>query len=305
LVVLGNLLVWTTVAGCGPDNGNPDAGDASPDQTTDVGMDTTNDVGNDVVGNDASDAGEAGYDAAAVINFQQAYAAALCKAYGTYCFQAELDASLPSANLAFCEATVTGSGGGGPENVIGDLSTNGVIDSGTVFVDETAATSCLAGVMTMTLPNIPGSEYATIAQNCIGALSGSQASGQPCNATIECGDGFCAAGGDAGGKVCVPLSGLNGACGSFSGSGNDQCMYRGWTGSPQLRCDNVEPDGGAPSNKCTAKLTQGSACYWEWDCQSDTCDNNDTCNTNSTAWTLIVLGGGTCPLYFGADAGLN
>jgi hypothetical protein len=87
-------------------------------------------------------------------------------------------------------------------------------------------------------------------------------------------------------------------------------MYRGWLGSQQLRCDIQETEAGPacatygnPTSTCQPKIANNGGCFYEWECATNTCNDNCTCVPNGQTWTLV--GGGLCPAFFGADSGLN
>ena len=311
--VICNLMVWMSMEGCSGDT-TGDAGDSGPDQTTDVGPDVAPDVTPDVAPDVGPDViSDAGPDVTEIIAFQQAYAAALCQRIGVCCYGAQLDASAPPAAVAACEAYAVSSKGGGFENAIGDLANNAALHSGNIAVNESAKASCLAGLATLSCPSITGTEYATVAQNCLGALTGTVPVGGGCHETVECNDGYCQA--NDGGAVdasapgtCVALAGLGQPCNPI-GNGNDQCMYRSWVGTTPLRCDIMETEAGTcnsfgtPTYTCTAKTGAGGGCFFEWECASEMCNDTCQCGTSGQSWTVIPSG--FCPEYFGADSGLN
>jgi hypothetical protein len=302
-----------SIQGCGPDDNGKDAGDGSVDQTQpDAKPDVSPDAPNDV--SDASTADAP--DVAEIVKFQQDYAAALCKRLSTCCYGAQLDAGAPDAAIATCEANAASANVGGIEFAIGELARQATLNSGHIVVNQTAVTSCLAALSTLTCGQISGTEYSTMAQNCLGALSGTLTAGQgPCRGSVECNNGYCQApdggfGPDAGG-TCVALSAVGQPC-DPTGGGNDQCMYRGWLGTQQARCDIFETDNtqnvcgqgtGTPTFKCTAKTAQNGACTFEWECASNTCGDTCTCIPAASKWTYPFVG--VCPSYFGSDAGLN
>jgi hypothetical protein len=305
--VLCNVMAWVSIEGCSGDNNSDagDGGDAALDQTTpDVGNDVSPDVATDVTPDVVKDAGP---DVTAIVAFQQAYAAALCQRMSVCCYGAQLDASAPDAAIGTCEAFTTSAFGGGFENAIGDLATTSVLNSGNIVVNEPQRTNCLAALQTMSCPTISGTEYASLAQNCVGALSGTLPVGQPCGRSVECNNGYCLRD-DAGVGTCVAIATVGQAC-NPEGNGNDECMYRSWVGSTTARCDVTDTEAGTcntfgtPSFKCTAKTANGGGCFYEWECASDTCSDSCTCTAATQAWTLV--GTGVCPSYFGADSGLN
>jgi len=315
VVVFGfNAFAWSTLEGCSGDDNGGDAGDANPDQT---GPDVKNDVvpqegGQDVVQDVISE--DAGPDVTAVLEFRQAYALALCKRLDTCCNVAQLDASAGDAGIAQCMANAESPNLGGIEFAIGEIGRSATLNSGHVVVDQTAATSCLADLATLPCGTITGSTYDTMAQNCLGALKGNVPVGSgPCYGSVECDNGYCQEpdGGfapDAGGK-CVALSAQGQPC-SPIGGGNDQCMYRGWLGTTQLRCDLTETEGNTcnteaadASFKCTAPTANGDGCLFEWECASGTCGDSCQCIPSSSTWTYPFFG--VCPAYFGPDSGLQ
>ena len=314
VVALGcNVAAWTSIEGCGPGDDKSDAGDGSSDQTTpDVKPDVSPDVADVNVG-DVNDAGDADApDVTEVVKFQQDYAAALCKRLSTCCY-GPVDASAPDAAVAACEANAMSANVGGIEFAIGELDRAATLNSGHITVNQTAATSCLAALSTLTCGQITGTEYSSMVKNCLGALSGTLNPGQgPCRGSVECNNGYCEPpdagfGPDASG-TCVALSAVGQPC-SPVGGGNDQCMYRGWLGSQQARCDIIETDDsgtcntgpGTPTYKCTAKTAQGGDCTFEWECASNTCGDTCSCIAAGSTWTYPFFG--VCPSYFGADAG--
>jgi len=300
-----NAFVWTGLEGCSGDD-NTDAGDANPDQTADVKQDVAPDVAKDVT----PDVMDAGPDVTAVIAFQNAYAAALCKRLDTCCFGAQLDASAGDAGRATCEANAKSSSLGGIEYAIGEIGRPATLNSGHIDIDQTAATSCLAALSTLTCGTISGTEYAAMAKNCLGALKGNLATGTgPCVGSVECNNGYCQLPGDGGAGSCVALSAQGQPC-SPIGNGNDQCMYRGWLGATPLRCDIVETQANTcnfesadASFKCTPKTTNGNSCLYEWECATNTCGDNCTCISAASTWTYPFAG--VCPTYFGTDSGVN
>jgi hypothetical protein len=300
-----NGLLWTTLSGCGPDNNPTDGGpDSTSDSPAEAKADVVQDTGKDVV----TDAGDgSAFDASKLLQFQKDFAAQYCVAIGKTCFAEQKDSGLPDASLTQCEAIIT-TQGGGIENAAYDLLDPTALNSGHISVDPTASASCLAGLSTMTLPKVPGSEYAVLAKNCTGALVGDIATGQGCHETAECASGFCTYDKDAGipdgsTGLCV-ATGVTGAnCGTGRGSGNEECMHRGWQGTTQLRCDLYnDVDSGPGTHKCTVKFGNTTPCFFEWECTSNTCDDTFTCNANTTSWTYLYAG--QCPTYF-PDAGLN
>ena len=233
--VLCNVMAWVSIdGGSGDNNGDAgDGGDAALDQTTpDVGNDVSPDVATDVTPDVVKDAGP---DVTAIVAFQQAYAAAFCQRMSVCCYGAQLDASAPDAAIGSCEAFTTSAFGGGFENAIGDLATTSVLNSGNIVVNEPQRTNCLAALQTMSCPTISGTEYASLAQNCVGALSGTLPVGQPCGRSVECNNGYCLRD-DAGVGTCVAIATVGQAC-NPEGNGNDECMYRSWAGSTTARCD--------------------------------------------------------------------
>ncbi len=304
-----NLAGWLTLEGCGPDNNGSDAGDSSVDQT---GPDVSKaDVITADVVNDTGQPDAGGVDAAEIIAFQQQYAAAFCKRMGACCYGAQLDASAPDAALGKCESLIVSTASGGVENAVGDIADPQVINSGHIVVNETAKASCLADLATVSCPQITGTEYQALAQNCNSVLSGTQAPSQPCKRTVECNNGFCEyppadAGADASAK-CVALSGANQPCDPF-GNGNEQCMYRGWLGSTQLRCDIAEYEAGTcapygtPTFVCTPKTANGGGCGYEWECATNNCSDTCDCQPANNTFTFPFVG--TCNALF-PDAGLN
>jgi len=309
--VICSLVTLGTIEGCSGDDNNGDAGDSGNDGTSDTGKDiNTQDVKNDVNEGGPTDAGP---DVTEIVAFQHAISSAFCQRLGSCCYSTQLDAAAPDAAVASCIALVESPNGGGFENVVGDLADPLSLNSGHIVVDETAKTSCLAGLATMTCGSMTGTEYETLAKNCVGALHGSQAVGQNCRRTVECNNAFCSWG-DAGSLApdasgtCVPLSGSGGDC-DPRGNGNDQCMYRSWGGTTPLRCDTVEgvPNTcgttGNPTFKCTPKLANGTGCYYEWECQGACGGNNCTCQSATTAVPFPY--DTVCPSYFGADSGLQ
>jgi hypothetical protein len=301
-----------SIEGCGPGDDNTDAGDSSVDQTSDGKADVSADVVNDVV-NDVT--GDAGPDVADIVKFQHDYAAALCKRLGTCCYGAQLEAGAPDAAIATCEVNAMSATVGGIEFAIGELARPATLNSGHIVLNQTAATSCLAALSTLTCGQISGTEYTTMVKNCLGALSGTLNTNQgPCRGSVECNGGYClppdAGFGPDSGGTCVALAGIGQAC-DPTGGGNDQCMYRGWLGTQQERCDIIETDdsgacgvtGATPTYKCTAKTANGGDCTYEWECATTTCGDNCTCIPATSSWTYPFFG--VCPSYFGADAGLN
>jgi len=304
-VVAVNGLVWTSMVGCSGDTTTDDGGPDSSGDTV-VPDVTQPDVKNDVATPDGGSDGDAAFDSAPLTDFQQAYAAAFCKRIGTACFQEQLDAGVSDAALGACEQLITTSGGG-IENAVYDLADPIALNGGHISINQTSASSCLAGLATMSLPTLSGTEYATLAENCTGALVGDLANGQGCHETAECSTGFCTYDKDAGVPdgstgVCIPTGVSGASCGSLRGSGNEECMHRGWEGTTQLKCEVYTADGGVGSLTCKTKSADGSYCVYEWECSTDTCDDNYTCNTASTAWTYLYAG--QCPTYF-PDAGLQ
>lgn len=310
-----NAMAWVGVEGCGPGDDNNDAGDGAVDQTTpDAKADVGSDVGLPDVGKD-QEAGpsDAGADVTAVIAFQQAYAAALCKRLDKCCYGAQLDASAGDAGIAQCEANAISANVGGIEFAIGELDRQATLNSGHIDVNQTEATSCLAALSTLTCGQITGTEYTSMVKNCLGALTGNVPVGQAgCRGSVECNNGYCAPpdggfGPDASG-TCVAIAAIGADCNPIGG-GNDQCMYRSWLGTQQARCDLVETTAttcattGTPTFKCTAKTADNSTCLFEWECSSDTCGDNCTCIPATSTWTYPFAG--VCPNYFGADSGLN
>ena len=301
-VVACNGVLWTSVAGCGPDNPNTDAG---PDSMADTKTDgPTIDAPNDV-----SDGGskDVAIDVKDLVDFQHNFATTYCQRIAKECWGAQFDAAAPDAAVAACADTIVTSGGG-LENAVYDLADPNALNGGHIHLNTTASASCLAGLSTMTLPAIPGTEYATLAQNCTGALTGDLANGQGCHETAECTTGFCSYAADAGAPdgspgACIATGATNAPCGSGRGAGNEECMHRSWNGTTQLRCDLTESDGGPGTKVCTVKKANNSDCFYEWDCTTNTCDDNYKCNTSTTAWTYAYPG--FCPAVFGPDSGLQ
>src|SRR5262245_54726849 len=161
--VLCNAAVWMSIEGCGPDNNGDDAGDGQADQTSDVKLDQ---IGPDVADGGGPDV--TAVDAAAIMQFQQEYAAALCKRMSSCCYGLQLEASAPDAPIQTVQSFATAPFGGGFENVIGDLDNPAVLNGGHIALNSTAKASCLAGLATLSCPTVSGSEYETLAQNCIG-----------------------------------------------------------------------------------------------------------------------------------------
>ena len=311
-----NTLAWSTLEGCSGDDNKVDSGDGAVDQTNpDAKADVAPDVdgGGDVVTSDADADVEAGPDVKAIVDFQTAYAQALCERLASCCYGAQLDAGAPDAAIGTCETNAKSPNLGGIEFAIGEIGRPQVLNSGNINVNQTAATSCLAALQTLSCGQITGTEYAAMAQNCLGALSGKLDAGATgCHGSVECNNGYCEPpdGGFSNGPgTCVPIAAIGQACNPIGG-GNDQCMYRGWLGTQQARCDTTETTANTCATtatgatfKCTAKTATGNTCLFEWECASNTCGDSCTCIANNQTWTYPFFG--VCPAYFGDDAGLQ
>ncbi len=192
-----NAFAWSTLEGCSGDDTGGDAGDGSIDQTNDGTKPDVfvNDVNvQDVVSEEAGNPSDAGPDVVAIVTFQQAYAQALCQRLSTCCYGSAvsnpLDASTSDASIAACEGTALSSTVGGIEYAIGEIDRAVTLHGGNIAVNETAATSCLAAIQTLTCGQISGTEYSTMVENCLSALSGTiPIGGSGCTGSVECNNG--------------------------------------------------------------------------------------------------------------------
>jgi len=292
----GLLAILGSMVGCSGDNSS-DGGDA--DAANDVTIDNNppdaiNDTGPDVI----ADAGPDVYDASALLAFPETQLTTFCKRLQTCCFN-----GADAGTLSGCLAQVS-------PGIEGNLSdTYGVIDGGNLRLNQTAATSCLAGLSVMTcgiLNDIDGgstaisaSEYSTIVQNCYNAIYGTIPIGQEgCLATVECVPGaYCApatgADGGATHKCVATLGEGQGPCNTKS---NYECEYRGYVGDAGLTCETT--DAGA---ECVPKLGNNADCTYSFECSSGLCNQyaNPSCGTSAPVVDFPF----TCDALFGIDGG--
>jgi hypothetical protein len=295
VLACGLLGLSASMAGCSGDDNKGDAGDSGNDVTLDnFNPDVSNDVGSDVVDAGNSDAP---YDATALIAFPAQELAAICKRIQTCCYGAD------AGSTSLCESLF----GPGLEGNLSDVL--GLLDAGRLRLDTTAATSCIAGISTMTCgvfndvdsggTSITATEYSTIVQNCYSAIYGTIPIGQEgCTVAAEC----------APNAQCVAATGTDGGattkCAALNGSGqgpctlnsNWQCQYRGYLGTPALTCETA--DGGT---ECVPKLSNGANCTYSFECSSGLC--NQYANPSCASSGPIIDFPSSCNYLFGLDGG--
>lgn len=274
--------------------------DAATDSTTDVVEGPDADTGAPDVDDGGSFDAKPDVKQLTFDEFINQQSVLLCQRYAQCCFGA--DAAAFDTNK--CVAAI--SPFGLASNVEG-LRVPGVVfpadggpDGGGVnlVIDQVKANTCLAELSTLDCPTITANAYAKTVQDCYGAVTGTLPPGNgPCLDSAECAPGnFCGAVNDGGTRTCTPLLQAGATC---NGSpANVACQYRGELGAA-ARCERYKaPDGGAPSNVCTARLANGAACSSGWDCQSDLCDfGNHLC-----ASSAVTIGPSTCQ-YLTKDGG--
>ena len=293
LGVVGVVAGFTSLAtmltvGCSGDDNNDGGTDSGPDVTTEGGKD----VQNDVIGNDVTDGGGGDVDAGdPVAKFRDNTTNAFCAHFQTCCNG--LDAG--TFDMAHCLSAGPNSAWNGSNY---ELAKPGVLQRGNVTLNETAATSCLAGIATLSCPTITSSETLTATDNCYAATTGKLTVGSNCVASVECQPtAYCKfAGVDAGTTdggialgVCTALAGDGGACGAAPyGDPNflsNECAYKGWH-SPAQFCDyDSYPTG---PYTCAPLRANGATCYFDNECASGICGTTDqdclntTCTCNTT-----------------------
>ena len=282
LVAGASTLASMLVVGCGPDNTT----DGGPD-----GMaDTTLDSPPDVVVVDASDAGkDSGPDANPIAAFIAQEGQALCKRFQTCC--GKLDAG--AFDLNKCVA-LSGSGFEGSNSGINAE----VMQRGNATLNSTEATSCLAGLATLSCLTVGSTENVTVIGNCYGAVTGTLTAGAGCIESVECAPGnYCKFAGVDAGKSdagttlgqCASLIGQGQPCGFVPyGDPNflsTECEYKGWQPGTKF-CDyDSYPD--ASGYSCQAQRGNGIQCYFDEECTSGICGvvNQDCLNTTCTCLT--------------------
>jgi hypothetical protein len=287
-VVAGfSTLAATLTIGCSGDDNNDGGTDSGPDVTADSGKDVQNDVvGQDVVNDVVTDV-DAGDP---IAKFRQNTTNAFCSHFQTCCNA--LDAG--TFDIAHCLSAGQNTAWNG-SNL--ELSAPGVLERGHVTLNEPAATSCLAGIGTLSCPNITSTEINSTSDNCYAATTGTLATGQDCVSSIECvPSDYCKFAGVDGGTtdagvplgVCAALAGDGGACGAVPyGDPNflsNECGYKGWH-SPAQFCDyDNYPTG--PYN-CAPLRADGQACFFDNECASSLCGapDQDCVNTTCTCVT--------------------
>lgn len=272
-----STLAATLTIGCSGDDNNDGGTDSGPDVTTDSGKDVQNDVVNDVVGDVVNDGdAEAGIDP--VAKFRSDVANAFCSRFQNCCNS--LDAG--TFDMNHCMSAGINSAWNG-SNI--ELAAPGVLARGNVTLNNTAATSCLAGIATLSCPNITSSETLTASDNCYAATTGKLTAGANCVASVECqSNEYCKfAGVDAGTTdggialgVCTALAGDGGTCGQAPyGDPNflsNECAYKGWH-SPAQFCDyDSYPTG---PYTCAPLRANGASCYFDNECTSGICGTTD------------------------------
>ncbi len=274
------------LVGCSDDPVQPVA-DSGPDTTTDVNtVDVvTPDVGPDVAdASDASDSSKAS-DAQDILAFMDAQVSTFCGRYAQCCFGADASAF----DSVKCRTTLQN----GWDQSLRALQDNdaAVVYGGRLTLNPAQVATCLANVATFTCPTITSGDLNTTSVACFGAVTGTQANGQPCNTSIECANGYCVANGpdastDAGLGTCTPL--LGSGQGTCNGR-NEECQVRGYLGTP-ARCD-IQKDGGVAPLICTTRLANGAACTANWECASGTCDFiTAKCATGTLTTTPFACG---------------
>jgi hypothetical protein len=287
-VVAGfSTLAATLTVGCSGDDNGGDAGDSGNDGTVEAGKDAQPDnFVNDVNTVDVVDAGDA--DAQNPIDkFRSDLATAVCTRYQGCCNT--LDAGAFDFNKCYGIAINNFWEGSNTE-----ISRPGVIDRGNLTLNQSAATSCLAGLATLSCPTISGSEFKTTSDNCFAAVTGTLANGANCIQSAECKSGeYCKfAGVDAGTTdggqalgICANLVGDGGACGADPYGTNfqsDECAYEGWQAPPSFcNYDN------SPNNFCSPLRANAATCFSDNECASgmcgeplQDCSNGCTCITS-------------------------
>lgn len=275
----------TLVAGCSADDTVVPQPDAQPDVTiqetgSDAPLDAKDaapDVGPDV-------APDAGYPVADFIAQQLKLT---CQRYGQCCFGSDAGAFDQSK----CEGLFLDFGWEGnlsePAYIVKTAPDAGQ-DGGpppplNITIDPVNAQKCLAALATFDCPTIKAADDVNIFTTCYSAVKGSLTVGQNCRRSVECTTGNYCKPGD-GGTTCQPIESIGAQC--DQASENLACQYRGYLGTP-ARCDV----GG--TKKCAAKLGQGVACNYNWDCASGVCNAASfTCDTSTLTTTP-----GLCDLF--------
>jgi hypothetical protein len=291
LIVSGSVTSSSLmVVGCNGDNTMPDGGsEGGPDTTTpDSSPDVAHPDGGDASA-DSSD-GEAGNPIPA---FMTQESNAFCMRFQTCCNG--LDAG-GAFNLAQCVST----------SVDGWYASNGevspeVVARGNVTLNETAATGCLAGLATLTCPDLGSSELLTVTGNCYGAIVGTLANGGDCIQSVECKPGeYCKFAGvdggttDAGSPIgqCATLIAQGQPCGQSLPYGDPneystECEYKNWQ-PPSNFCDyDTYPD--AAGYTCQPLRTNGAVCYYSQECASGICGTIDQDCLSTTCTCLTSL----------------
>jgi hypothetical protein len=306
-LVACNFLAWTTMTGCSGDDNKDGGTDSGPDVTVDSGKDAGPDAMPDVV--DASD-GDAPYDAKALQAFPMQEATAICQRLQSCCFN---DAG--TGSMTACENFWIQTGWEG--NLSEVYQNPALLDGGNLRLDTTAATSCLAGLATVSCgilnivdgggSTMTATENKALIGNCYGAIYGAMPQGaEGCRAAVEC----------VPGSDCTPATGSDGGattkCTAVLGSGqgpcgtnnNWACEYRGNVGTTALACQSTDA-----GTKCGTPLANGSACVHSWECSSDFCNAyanfdpvqftvNPACANSGPWWDPI-----SCDTVFGVDGG--
>jgi hypothetical protein len=265
------------------------------DTTMDGGPDVMNDnsvpdSAPDVVPLDASDAsdGDAGNP---VVAFMQQETMAFCKRFQTCCNAA--DAGPFDYNQ--CLGVAHGGWYGANASITAEI-----LARGNVTVNQTSASSCLAGVATLSCPKIPASEVQTVTPNCYDAIVGTLTNGGACIDSTECQQGhYCKFAGvdggttDAGSAIgqCATLIAQGQPCGQALPYGDPnelstECEYKNWS-PPGNFCDyDTYPD--AAGYTCQPLRANNASCFYPQECASGICGTigqncfNTTCTCLTT-----------------------
>jgi hypothetical protein len=216
--------------------------------------------------------------AAALVQFTQQVAQALCNRYASCCFMGG-DAS--AFNTDLCVGSYTAFGYQGSSEGINRLL------SGHVAFDPAQAKSCLDQINAVDCSTNmrTSAQEKAIRSACFGAMTGTVPAGSPCADPIECAPGlFCSVGGapanDAGYTgLCTALRTTGGACGDFgmnNPAGSETiCSYRG-SGNTGLTCHNSDYATGnffdAGSWTCQPQQAATQGCNQNVDCTTALCD---------------------------------
>jgi hypothetical protein len=200
-------------------------------------------------------------------------------------------------NQALCFSTYSNPAYGGWMN-IGFVEP--YFNGGGIAYSQTSACACLEGNATISCGLVNASTWDSLTSDCLGAVQGIQAIGDPCASSYECAPGgYCTVDDpsdptEAGLGTCLALLSLGDACTS-----NQQCGYVG-SGSPIAYCDTVT------TNSCVITHSPGSSCTGGPTCSTDLCEYSSGTGLACASGAVFSdpLGsGGKCDYFTNPDSG--